>query len=539
MGVDLDTRLTDLAAGILRDGAEVYSRCEAESWLSGYNPVLTAWNSGMFGDLRMPTSQAAGHHDRATLKRLFRLPHRLPAVLLPPATELAAQARSAPIMAKLEQLARWLGRDGCPVTQDDLLADSDAADAVDRLGIRPDLLPYLWEYALVSGWIELVDEPGGRRRWAVLGETASRWADSDDPGTLHAWAAVFASVLTTTLEVSADRAPEAARWLNFQGQGVALAVILFLARRTGVTESDVSDIVQDGAISDLPSRRARKAWDAWVQQYGDPARRLLSELVTLRAVIPAGNEDGPLTLSPLAQWALREHFKLDDIAIRIVLTSGELSVAELVSLAGGISDKEFSAEFDAWSSDLAPDRAALELLKYASSANPRARLTAINMARRLGPEAVDAWLRAMNRPELRGYAHMALLAMEHELPPGTRQRLADHQDSDEWNRVAADLLSLIGGGEDPDPQQLVVRFADAVPVGQEAWVIRQMACDADPDRREVLEVLARVHPDPSIAREAHKAARVAARKPRPSAGNTDLGERSARRAAIVGHSDLA
>jgi hypothetical protein len=529
VGVELDTRLTDLAAGILRDAVGVYSRCEAEAGLTGYNPVLTAWSSGLFGDLRMPKpSRTVNGYSRAgqrgngeTLKRLFRLPRRLPAVLLPPAPELAELARSAPIMGKLEQLARWLGRDGCPVTRDEVLPEAAAADAVAYLGVRPELLPYLWEYALVSGWIELVDEPDGHRRWAVVGETASRWADDDVSGTLYAWATIFASVLTTTLEVCAGQAPEAARGLNFRGQGVALAVILFLARSTGVTESDVSDIVQDGAISDLPSRQARRAWDAWVQQFGDPARRLLSQLATLRAVVPPGDEDGPLTLSPLAQWALREQFRLDDIDIRIVLTSGELSVADLVALAGGISGEEFSAEFDAWSSHRAASRAALELLKYASSASPRARLTAVNLVRRLGPAAGDAWLRAMARPELHGYARMALFAMESELPPASRQRLADDEDSGDWNGVAADLLSIIGGGGDPDPGQVMMRFADAVPAGQEAWVMDQMARGADRDIREVLDVLARVHPDPGIAREARKAARVAARKPRLPTGHAE------------------
>jgi hypothetical protein len=529
VGVDFDTRLTDRAAGILRDAVEVYSRCEAEAWLSGYNPVLTAWNSGMFGDLRMPNSlQTVNGHSRdaerrdgVTLKRLFRLPQRLPAVLLPPAAELAELARSAPIMVKLEELARWLGRNGRPVTPDGLLPDADAADAADYLGVRPDLMPYLWEYALVSGWIDLVGEPDGRRRGAVLGDTASRWADGDASGTLHVWATVFASVLTTTLEVYADQAPQAARRLNFQGQGVALAVILFLARRTGVTESDASDIVRDGAIGDPPSRRASKDWDVWVQQFGDPAQRLVRELAKLRAVVPPGQEDGHLALSPLAQWALRQQLGLDDIAIRIILTSGELSVPDLVALAGGVSDAEFSQEFDAWSRHQLPDRAALDLLKYASSTNARARLTAINLVRRLGPAAGDAWLRAIGRPELRGYARMALSAMEGDLPPAARRRLANYQDSGDWNWVAADLLSLIGRDDDPDPQRVMIRFAETVPVGQEGWAIREMADDAGRDTQEVLELLARVHPDPTIAKEARKAARVAARKPRPATENEE------------------
>jgi hypothetical protein len=527
VAVDFDAELTNLAAGTLRDAVEVYSRCDAEAWLSGYNPVLTAWSSGMFGDLEMSKSfqtvngysQAVERKNGATLKRVFRLPRGLAAVRLPPAPELAALARSAPIMVKLEELARWLGRDGRPVTHDELLSDADASDAVEWLGIRPDLLPYLWEYALVSGWIELDGDPDGHRSWAVVGRTAFRWADDDASGTLHVWATVFAAVLTTTLDVTADQAPEAARWLNFQGQGVALAVILFLARRTGVTVSDASDIVQDGAIGDPPSRHARRAWDAWVQQFGDPAQRLLHELATLRAVVPPTQEDGTLTLSPLAQWALREQFRLDDIAIRIILTSGELSVADLVALAGSISDVEFSSEFDAWSSHRAPDRAALELLNYAASANARARLTAVNLVRRFGPAAGDAWLRAMGRPQLRGYARMALSVMGAELPPAFRQRLANYQDADSLKWVAADLLSLIGGDDDPDPQRVMMWFADAVPAGQEAWVIRQMAGGTDPDVRQVLELLARVHPDPSIAREARKTARVAAKKPLPLTGS--------------------
>lgn len=528
VAVDFDTKLTNLAAGILRDAVEVYSRCDAETWLAGYNPVVTAWNSGMFGDLEMSKSsqtvnghsQAAERQNGVTLKRLFRLPHRLPAVRLPPAPELASLARSAPIMVKLEELARWLGRDGRLVTHDEWLSDADAADAVKWLGIRPDLLPYLWEYALVSRWVDLAGEPDGHRRWAVVGRTASRWADDDVSGTLHVWATVFAAVLTTTLEVTADQAPEAARWLNFQGQGVALAVILFLARRTGVTAADASDIVQDGAIGDPPSRRARRAWDAWVQQFGDPAQRLLRELATLRAVVPSAQEDGTLSLSPLAQWALLEQFWLDDIAIRVILTSGELSVADLVALAGGISDVELSSEFDAWSSHRAPDRAALELLNYASSATARARLTAVNLVRRLGPAAGDAWLRAMARPQLRGYARVALSVMEAELAPAFRQRWTNYQDPDSWKWVAADLLSLIGEDDSPDPQRVMTWFAEAVPAGQEAWVIRQMERGTDPDVRQLLELLARVHPDPSIAREARKTARVAPKKePLPLTGS--------------------
>ena len=45
-----------------------------------------------------------------TLKSVFKLPSKLPGVRLLPEPELAAMARSAPIMGRLDAFARWLGR---------------------------------------------------------------------------------------------------------------------------------------------------------------------------------------------------------------------------------------------------------------------------------------------------------------------------------------------------------------------------------------------------------------------------------------------
>ncbi len=510
--------LTNLAAGILRDAAQVYIWCDVGTWLSGYNPVLTAWNSGMFGDLESTAaefSQASAQQSdatsQATLKRLFRLPDKLPPVRLPPAPELAALARSAPVMGTLEELARWLGRNGRAVTKDKLLHDADAADAVDWLGVQPGLFPYLWENALVTGWIELVDRPDGSGRRAVVGKTAYRWADGDVLGALHVWATVFAAVLATTLEVSADQAPRAARRLNFQGQGVALAIILFLARRTGLTTGDASDIVQDGAIGDQPTGSAKKAWDAWVRQFGDPASRLVRELVALRALAAPAQDDSILTLSPLAQWALREQLRLEGISIRVILSSGDLPVADLIELTEGVSRAEFNTEFEAWSGRRAADRAALDLLIYAASANAQARLTAVNLVRRLGPAAADAWLTAIvESPQLRGYAHMALSMMAADLPV-SRLLMLNDPDPDNFAWVAADLLSLIGTAGNTDPGQLAARFAEAIPPGKESWALRQLAGGSYPGASLLLELLGRYHPEQSIAKEARKAARRTAK----------------------------
>jgi len=543
VAVDLDGKLTRRAAEILRDAAQVYNQAGLAG--TGNNPVLAGWSNGMYGGLEMTASfQAAtgsfmavtgafpvlGQKAAAgevTLKRVFRLPRRLPGVRLPGTAELAGTARSAPMMVKLEALARWLGGDGRLVTADDVLPEADAADAARVAGLPPGLLPYLWEYALVSGWFELIDEPDGRRSWAVLGPTAYRWADRDVPGTLHAWAVVFAAVLATMFEVAAGQAPDAAARLDFEGQGVALAVMLFLARRTGLTTASVTDTVRSGAIGERPARRTRRAWDEWVGRFGDPGRRLLSELAALRAVdLPApasqagqagrpGQAGDLVTLTPLAQWALREQFRLDDITVPVVEESGQLSVAGLMGLADGVSDAEFSAELSAWLERRGPGRAAMDLVMYAGSASARTRLTAVGIIRGLGPAATPAWLDAMQQPQLRGYARIALSMMAADVPKSSLP-LVLNPGPDDMTWLATDLLALIADDDDPDPDPDRVKelFAEIVPPGQEGWVLGQLARASSPDVIRALKLLARYHPNGNIAKAARKAARAAAKNAR-------------------------
>jgi hypothetical protein len=526
MAVDFDAKLTDLAAEILRDAAQVYSRSDVEAWLSGYNPVLAAWNAGMFGTLEMTSSfqavtgafeaitgsfpalgQQAETDGQETLKQLFRLPRKLPAVHLPPPRELAEAARSAPIMVKLEELAKWLGREGTLVTRDDALHDADAAEAAQWLGIRPETLSYLWEHALVTGWFDLVDEPDQRRSRAVLGETAYRWGDDDISGTLHVWATVFASVLAMTLEVAAERAPDAARRLNFGGQGVALGIMLFLARSTGLTTAEASRIVRYGAIGNPSTRRARKAWEGWVREFGDPGQFLLSELAALHAVKPPGRRDGVVALAPLAQWALREQFKLDKISVTVVDASMPPSVSAIVGLVGGMTDAEFNAEFSHWLSRQGPKRAAQELLLYAGSASARARLTAVSLVKRIGPAARPVWVDALKRPELRGYAMLALAEMAANLPEPSMPRIPN-PDPDGLAGVATDLLALVHEDE-PDPDLIEAHFAEAIPPNWVHWAFSLMARSSHPDIIQLLEVLSRFHPDRRIAKDARQTARLA------------------------------
>jgi hypothetical protein len=526
MAVEFDKELTGLTAEILRHAVRVFDQRDIERWAAGYMSGLSAGDvTGAFlaatGGFAAVTGSfpavtgafpviGQGSDPQVSLKKVFRLPDRLPGVRLPSSAELAKLARSAPVMAKLEALSRWLAGEGRLVDAREELSAADAADAARWLDVGPEYLAFLWDYALTSGWVELADEPDGRT-WAVIGRAAWRWTDGDESGALHVWAAVFAAVLAGTLEVSAAIDPAASRKLNFKGQGVVLAMMLFMARRTGLSRADIGELVMEGAIGGWPSSRARRTWDTWVREHGDPAQWLLGELAALGAVTVPDGDEGVVGLTPLAQWALRQQLRLEGIEIQMLsMASRQMLAAELVALADAVSETEFDAELASWTARRGADQAARELLAFAAFGDPQSRLAAVNLVRRIGTDAHRAWRDAMQRPELRGYAWIALSTLAADLPEGTMPLVLD-PDPDDLTWVATDLLALACGADDPDPQQIAEQFSEAVPRGEESRVFGLMSQNSHPDVARVLSVLGRHHPDRRVAKGAKRAARAAAK----------------------------
>lgn len=545
MAGDSDAKLTGLAAEILREAVQVFEHEDVVSWLvaagagiagggqvtgafsavTGAFPALTGAMPALTGAIPAVTGAfpavtgaiatvtggfpAIGHGDCANsgagLRKVFKLPRKLPGIRLPSDALLATLARSAPLMANLEALARWLGRDGRVVAEGDELSDADAADAAKQLGVQRGYLPYLWDYALATGWLELEDESSGGRTWVVLGETAWRWADGDDSGALHVWAAVFAAVLARTLDRAASADPRASRKLRFQGQGVVTAVTLLLARRSGLSAVNVRDLLMSGAIGDRPSSRVRRAWDAWARGHGDPARWLLSELAALCAVSALNDGDATIELTPLSLWALREQLLLDGVEIPLLkATSAQMTAAALVAFADGASAAEVEAEFISWVKARGQDRAARELLGFAAVGGPQLRLVAVSLVRRIGSAAQLAWRDAMQRPELRGYARIALAD---DAPGSTGPVVVPDPVPDDFNGVASDLLALACGDDPPDPREIAAQFSEAIPEGAQLWILGLMSRSSHPDVVRVLTVLGRNHPDRRIAKAARRAAR--------------------------------
>ncbi len=519
-----------MAAEILRDAVRFYDPGPEPS------PVLSAWDTGMLSGLGATGSFTAvtgslpaltgslpaltgsfrtvglqiAPETPVTLKRAFRLPDKLPGVWLLPEQELAALTRSAPVIGGLASLAVWLGRDGRLVTDADDLADDDAADACGQLGIGPERLSFLWQYALISGWFELADS-ADRRTLAVIGQTAVRWADDDDSGALHGWAAVFAAVAARALDIMAEADLARARRLHFEGPGVAVVVTLFAARQSGMTIPDIEELVRDRTIGDYPSVFRKRAWDAWVQEHGHPAHRLLGELAGVGAVTVPQHDNGTVELTPLAVWALRKQFMLDKISVPALrLPSPQMSAAALVALSDAVSEAEFDDAFGEWMRGRDPEQAARELLIYAGSVDPRGRLTAVDIARRIGTPAYRAWKDAMKRPELRGYARASLSMMAGDLPKSTLPLVLE-PDPDDMAWLATDLLAVTCSADDPDPDEVAAVFAEVVPEGQQQRIVGAMAQISHPDAVRVLDVIGTYHPNGRVAREARKAVRSMAR----------------------------
>jgi hypothetical protein len=535
MPVNFDAQLTERAAEILRDAVKSYEQGTEPM------PVLDAVKTGMLGGLDAtgsflaPTSSvlaltqslpALTTSFRAVgtggtggtggagepwvrLKRVFRLPGKLPGVWLPPEPELAAMVRSAPVIVGLAALAVWLGKEGRLVTRTGHLTEDDAADVWRQLRIGPEQLSSLWRYGLASGWFDLELSEDRQQTWAMIGQTAWRSADSDDSGPLYAWVAVFAAVAARALAIMARADAPRARKLHFEGPGVALIVTLFMARQSGMTTPEIEALVRDRVIGERPSLSRRHAWDAWVQEHGHPAHHLLRELEAVGAVTLPQHDAGTVELTPLALWALRKQLMLDTISVPVLRPLSErMTAADLVAISEAVSEANFDAAFAEWMRGRDPDQAARELLIYAGSVDPQGRLAAVGIARRIGVPAYHAWQDAMKRPELRGYARVSLSMMAGDRPESSSP-LALELDPEDMAWLVTDLLSTACGPYDePDPDEVGTLFAEVVPAGQYRQVLGLMGQIPHPDNARVLDVLGTYHPDGRVAGEARKTIRA-------------------------------
>ncbi|MBO0820383.1 MAG: hypothetical protein J2P26_05985 [Nocardiopsaceae bacterium] len=462
--------------------------------------------------------------DFADVADAIGLGDELPALRLPGLAVLARSARAAELPATLARLADWVGDDGRPVTDEGDLTDSGAAEAARALGLPPGELAFLWEYALTSDWVgfdEDEDDEDGTGDLALdvdrvrRGEAAELWDSDDDADVLEVWRDTFTSVLSGTFDVIGDTAPEEAEEMELDGQGIAMAIMLFLARGEGLALTDISEVMLETATADLDPDDAARARRALLDDRGDPARLLTATLARLGAVDPPDADDGSVRLTPLGLWAVRE--ELTDIGMDIPLlpaTVGEMTAEQLLLVADDADQAEFESEADEWVSGREPARAARELLRVAADDGPDSRLLAVSVVTRIGDAAEAAWRESLATPELRAYAKIALSGLARDPDREVPADLEPLPEDLAW--VATDMLVLACDDDEPEPEAIAACLSDSVPPGEEGDLLEMIARAAHPDAVGVLSHIGRYHPDKAIA----KAARTAAHHARSRRGGS-------------------
>jgi len=490
-----------LVHAMVADGVDLNDQAAVDRWISGYNAQLAG-----FGD-----EDEYEDDDLVDLKEAFGLPDQLAPVRLPAPGELAALARQAPLMAQLRRLAWWLGS-GRAVTEEEELASGDAAEAAAELGVDAARLPHLWWLALDAAFVELDEDEAH----AIPGESAHAWDAGDDDEVLDIWGMVFALVIGDTLDDLASLDPDRSDELDFSGHGAALAVTLFLGRPDGLSVAEVSEVLRATATAELAPVQAEKAWQSWVGEHGDPARLLLDLMAELQAIDIADDEDGPMArLTPLGLAAVRTQLVESGVEIPLLPDPEEMTAAQLIAMADGASEEQFTAETAAWLSYRTAESAARELLAVAAASDPASRILAISVVMtEIGAPAEPVWREELSRIELRGYAKAALATLSGGYPAAAPLPGLEPDGHDvAW--MITDALAAEGWDEPGDdvgrePEALAKRLGETIPAGQELPIFELMARLPHPDAADVLTMIGRCHPDKKIAKLARKSAYKAA-----------------------------
>ena len=249
---------------------------------------------------------------------------------------------------------------------------------------------------------ELVERDGDT---LVPGEDVEWLDDLAGSAALDAWDYAFAQVLDTTLEAAGQAEPQAGEDLDLAGHGIALVTELFLGGRAGVPVTQLSESLKSAAIAEVPPD-AERQWEEWAGAHGDPAGLLLGQLAKLSAVTVA---DGVARLEPLGLHAIAAKLRACDVRVPDLPPPGEMTPDDVVLLSMLGTEEDFTADFASWVAERTPEKAARELLSFAAGEGAAVRTAAVQVVSRLGDAAEPALREALDRPDLRCYAKMALI----------------------------------------------------------------------------------------------------------------------------------
>jgi hypothetical protein len=451
-----------------RDGVDISDSASVDTWFVQQNAgVLTAHAAD-------PLTW-----DGVDLKKAFGIPDVVAPVRLPDDEALTALAVAVPLLADLRDLAR------------DVRETLVRADGVDPL-----LLGLAVEAELVE-----------RDRDTLVPGKDVEWLDDLTEGTavLEAWDYAFAQVLDTTLEAADQTEPQAGEDLDLAGHGIALVTELFLGGRAGIPVPQLSQNLKSAAIAEVPPDAAERQWQEWAGAHGDPAGLLLSQLAKLSAVTVA---DEAARLEPLALHAVAAKLRACDVHVPDLPPPGEMTPDDVMLLSMFGTEEDFAEDFASWVAEHTPEDAARELLAFAAGEGAAVRTATVQVVSRLGDAAKPALQEALDRPQLRCYAKMALIEL-----------LADRDSGRpvpaELKRTTEDLAWFIADSFAP-LTRTVDRHSripfDMAQLSDAGWDVSNEALfDAmarldHPDAEAVLTMLGRHCDDKMTAKAARKAA---------------------------------
>ncbi|MGW0802980.1 hypothetical protein [Nonomuraea sp. NPDC002799] len=235
---------------------------------------------------------------------------------------------------------------------------------------------------------------------------------------------------------------------------------------------DYLDEVADADEIDLAAVLDRLAWHGLIVVAGDTAE-----------------------LTPLAVWALREHYLSLGLDAPQAPDLAETDARGLIEgLLDGVPTELAEDDISRWLTGRAVSEAAAELLDAASGAPAVARGIAITIVDRLGAEAAPQVRDHLDDQELRPHAIHWLAARGLPAPQLTQEELL-------W--VSVDMLALAMPAAEEDPEIFAENMAAS---GPPAHLIEEMWRVDHPDVVQVLELLGRSIPDGTVAKAARKAA---------------------------------
>jgi hypothetical protein len=319
--------------------------------------------------------------------------------------QLAAAARTCPVLATAQTLAEWVGA-GREVTTRGVLKPAAAVEACDLLGIEtPSRKPrsaldiaelmMVWAAALAAGFIEV---SGGR---VTPGSTLQPWLDGAPDTVLAVWRRCALESLGLVGETDEDDLEYLAVLATFEDRGGTASL--------GDLSAGIAQLVGDAPSgcscpNCIPDEMSALATDFGAEEAeAEDAVRSLGEFGI--AVLRGGIAE----LTPLGHWLTDSMFRKNAPPAD---AEAEVLVRELAQLPAKVAVLMARP----WLSSRTAAAAAHELLAVGESTSGQERLIALDLARGCGPEATPAWRGWATRDGFGAYARIWLAEQDDTEP---------------------------------------------------------------------------------------------------------------------------